>query len=519
MSESGVVIGLDVGTSGVKAAAVDASGRVVKVARRTVTLMTDDTGKAEQSVEEVWRAVGEVLGEIMPDPDPPPEVARVTPSAEIKAICVSGAMHSVVAMDEAGNVIGNATTWADRRYAGIAEELRQRVDVDAMYRRTGCPFSAMYHPARLRWWPPEVKTAGALKRPGLNPRNFRGFAAIKDVIVHRLTGRWCTDASIASATGLMDIRTWRWDEEAMELAGITAEQLPGIVTPTQTVGQTSGGVPVIAGASDGALANVGAAGFDSDATVITLGTSGAVRRIVTAPRFDAQRRTWCYVVERDRWLHGGAINSGGIAVEHAIQLGYGQGEKALKQAHAEAATVAAGCDGLRVLPFIAGERGLIWPPEVKWTIIGQRADHTPAHLVRATMEGVAFCIAVMWGVVRDEGTDGRRDEVGIGSASFPSSLRPLVPSSLPLLTGGVVRSAAWRQIVADVLGIALQPIEAADASAIGAAMLGWRARGVRVTPPLATGDPIVPNPRHHAKYVELFRAFQTSCQQRNWIVS
>lgn len=511
MRETGVVIGLDLGTSGVKAAGMDASGRVVKVARRAVTLMTDETGKAEQSVEEVWKAVGEVLGEIGEGHTsggvPPAQRGSDVRPPEVKAICVGGAMHSVVAMDEAGNVIGNATTWADRRCVKIAEELRHRVDVDAMYRRTGCPFSAMYHPARLRWWEKcrTGSSAGALKRPGLN---LRKYAAIKDVIIYRLTGKWCTDASIASATGLMDIRTWRWDAEAMELAGITEEQLPGVVGPTDVVGTTAGGVPVIAGASDGALANVGAAGFDSDACVITLGTSGAVRRIVTAPRFDAQRRTWCYVVERDRWLHGGAINSGGIAVQHAVQLGYGQGEKALKQAHAEAATVAAGCDGLRVLPFITGERGLIWPPQAKWTVIGQTSQHTPAHLVRATMEGVAFCIAAMWGVVKDEGTEGRRDEVGIGSASFTSSL--------PLLTGGVVRSAAWRQIVADVLGIALQPIEAADASAIGAAMLGWRAMGVRVTPPLATCDPIVPNPRHHAKYVELFRAFQASCQQRGW---
>lgn len=496
MREAGLVIGLDLGTSGVKAAAVDASGRVVRSAQREVTLMTDDAGKAEQSVEEVWEAASAVLGEIGEGHTsggvPPAKRGSDVRPPEVKAICVSGAMHSVVAMDEAGNVIGNATTWADRRCAGIAEELRQRVDVDAMYRRTGCPFSAMYHPARLRWF--AAPGIGAMNRPR------RGkFAAIKDVVIQRLTGRWCTDASIASATGLMDIRTWRWDTEALELAGITAEQLPGVVVPTDVVGTTPSGVPVIAGASDGALANVGSAGFDSDATVITLGTSGAVRRIVDQPCFDDKRRTWCYVVERDRWLRGGAINSGGIAVQHAVQLGYGQGEKALKQAHAEAATVAAGCDGLRVLPFIAGERGLIWPPEVKWTIIGQRADHTPAHLVRATMEGVAFCIAAIYKAV-----------------GVPDLLKQVVPTQCALLTGGVVRSATWRQIVADVLGIALQPIEAADASAIGAAMLGWRAMGVRVTPPLATCGPIVPNPRHHAKYVELFRAFQTSCQMRGW---
>ncbi|MHB1157307.1 MAG: gluconokinase [Phycisphaerales bacterium] len=495
MSEAGVVIGLDLGTSGVKAAAMDASGRVVKVARRTVTLMTDDAGKAEQSVEEVWEAVREVLGEIMPDP-----LKRVTPPPEVKAICVSGAMHSVAAMDEAGNVIGHATTWADRRCAGIAERLREQVDVDAMYRRTGCPFSALYHPARLRWWEEwhTRSSAGGVNPSGL-PRNFRGFAAIKDVVIHRLTGRWCSDASIASATGLMDIRNWRWDAEALELAGITADQLPEIVAPTQTVGQTSGGVPVIAGASDGALANVGAAGFEPGATAITLGTSGAVRRIINQPRFAPRNRTWCYVVERDLWLHGGAINSGGIAVQHAVELGYGQGEKALKQAHAEAATVPAGCDGLMVLPFITGERGLIWPPQAKWTVIGQTSQHTPAHLVRATMEGVAYCIAAMWDVV-----------------GMSDSLKRVTP---PLLTGGVVRSAAWRQIVADVLGIALQPIEAADASAVGAAMLGWRAMGVNVPPPDATSPPIRPDTANHAKYVELFPAFQASCQQRNWIVS
>lgn len=121
------------------------------------------------------------------------------------------------------------------------------------------------------------------------------------------------------------------------------------------------------------------------------------------------------------------------------------------------------------------------------------------------MEGVAYCIATMWEVVMGEDREASSDQSRAAS------------QQLPLLTGGVVRSAAWRQIVADVLGVALQPVEAADASAVGAAIMGWRALGEDVQPLDGGGPVIKPNMANHTRYIELFRGFAASCREGRWM--
>src|SRR5205085_7338377 len=183
-----------------------------------------------------------------------------------------------------------------------------------LYQRTGCPLVSSYHPAKLRWWLEE--------QPGLAARAAR-FVSLKDYVFWRLTGRWATDIGLASTTGLLDIRHFNWDSDALGLAGIGAGRLPGLVRPAAISGEVTAeaakltglraGLPVAAGSSDGGAANLGAGAIHAGQSVVTLGTSGAIRRLVDRPLLDTAARTSCCVLDDGQWIAGGAITNAALA--------------------------------------------------------------------------------------------------------------------------------------------------------------------------------------------------------------
>ncbi len=400
-------------------------------------------GWAEQDVQEVWKGVMESLHAL----------ADQVPVEQFACLSLSGAMHSLLPVDKIGAPLAPAMTWADQRSAGKAAALRARTDAYALYERTGCPLQALYSPAKLRWWVDEAESiAGQAAR----------FVAIKDWILFHLTGSWATEHSLASATGLQDITRLVWDEEALALAGVGTERLPPLVSPlalagkiTQEAASLTGlpaGLPVVAGASDGALANLGAGAAIPGQTVITVGTSGAIRHLVDRPRLDARERTWCYVLAEGRWFAGGAINNAGLAVQWVRERFYPElpGEEGFLKLLAEAAEITPGAQGVILVPYFTGERSPHWDSTARAVLSGLALGHTRAHIARAVLEGVAFCLADVW-----EALD--------VAAGVHEAVR---------LTGGITQSHLWAQIVADVLGVRLVAVEAADASAVGAAMLG-----------------------------------------------
>ncbi|MCX5661579.1 MAG: FGGY family carbohydrate kinase [Planctomycetota bacterium] len=495
MAES-CVIGLDLGTSGLKAVAVDRRGRVVAQAAqpmRTRSTPGDgahDPARVEQSPAALWRATATALR----------EVAAKARAANVAGLCLSGAMHSLLPVDAAGQPLAWSMTWADGRGGLEAKRLKSLVDPAAIRARTGCPLEAIYHPARLRWWLDEAKPIA---------RRASRFVALRDFVSHALTGQWTTDHSLASTTGLLDIRRLDWDAEALALAGVGAERLPallpvggvlGHVTPTaaRATGLPAG-LPVLAGGSDGALASLGAAGARPGGLVLTVGTSGAVRLALDRPRADATGRTWCYVMAPGHWLAGGAINNGGLAVQWICDRFYAHltPQRRFAAMFDEAAGVRPGADGLLVLPYLTGERSPWWRPDAQAALAGVTLGHTRAHLARATLEGVAYCLADV------------RDSLGLRAGPSPSPAR---------LTGGIVHAPTWCQILADVLGMELHASEEADASAMGAVRIAQAALGLTdwaslETPPRRTNVRYRPNPRRNAVYRERLRVFRSMARQ------
>jgi gluconokinase len=479
-----ITIGLDLGTSHCKAVALDSHGHIVAVSQHACTIASPQPGWVEQDAEQVWSAAVRTLK----------EMAALLKSRPPSALCLSSAMHSLLPVNDAGEALAPAMTWADMRAAPQAARLRALPDAAERYLRTGCPLRSIYHPAKLKWLFDE--------RPEIACETAR-FVTIKEYVLHRLTGRWAADYGMASATGLLDIHTLQWDADTLADIGIEDDRLCGLVSPLAAVGDLlpalaplTGmpyGLPVIAGSADGGLANLGSGAALEGHSVVTIGTSGAVRRVVNQPQVDSQARTWCYVLLEGRWYAGGAINNGGLALQWAVERFYPDLEPSAAYARlfADAAQVPAGAEGVIVLPYFAGERSPHWNPQARGVIAGLGQTHTRAHIARAVLEGVAYCLADIWDILSAQ-----------GMLRLPTRL-----------TGRVAHSPVWAQIISDVLGVPLALTEAADASAVGAAMLGQFAMGYagsidELVAQVQPGQVIEPDAARHHIYEEGHQRFK-----------
>jgi gluconokinase len=475
---SPLVIGLDLGTTNCKAVALSQSGRVCAQAVKSYLLHSPNPNWVEQEPEDLWQGVVQVLDQL----------AVQLGDRQIAGLSLSGAMHSLLLVDEAGEPLAPAVIWADQRAAPQARSLRQLADTRALYHRTGCPLQPLYHVSKIRWWSEE--------RPQLF-QHAKRFIALKDWVLYKLTGQWITNIGVTSATGLLNIHDFTWDQGALSLAGIISDFLPALSTPSAVVGEiTTGaffsGVPVIAGSGDGGLANLGVGARSHGQCVISVGTSGAVRLIVNQPWFDLQERTWCYALMEDSWYAGGAINNAGLALQWVREQFYPDvpSYQGYRQIFEDAASVAPGAGGLRLLPYFTGERNPHWNPAAKALMYGLRLEHAREHVARAALEGIAFCLADIWEVLPH--TERREQPVR--------------------LTGGVASAPLFCQLLADVLNVSLVTVAVQDASALGAAMLGHHALGHasldQLSDSVASSKVYDPDLLQHARYVEILEEFQ-----------
>ena len=387
-------------------------------------------------------------------------------------------------------------TWADARATAVYRGLIADTDTHALYRRTGCPVHSTYHLQRLRWWnrvEPEQAQRAHL------------WVGLKDWVLHALTGVWATDLSLASTSGLLNLQSLTWDTGVLRLADVQADQLPPLVSPSAVVGGLTAkaaaatglpaGLPVIAGGSDGAMASLGTGIAMPGQMVITVGTSGAVRKVVGEPWFDPGERTFCYLLidrpEGPLWFIGGAINNGGLTLQWAREKLYPdlEGEAGYEQLAQDAASVPPGAEGVFLLPYFAGERSPHWAPKDKGMLYGLGMAHNRAHFARAAMEGVANCLADVWDAL-------------YGSKTSNEMVR---------VTGGITRTPLWVQILADMLGVPLMALEVTDTSVMGAGLLGMHALGL--TPALAAersagASVYTPDPRRHQLYKQHHREYR-----------
>ncbi|MGZ4187836.1 MAG: gluconokinase [Solirubrobacteraceae bacterium] len=465
-----VVLGVDVGTTAVKVGAFDTLGRELASAVAGYRLYEPHPGFAEQDPDEIVDATLRAIHRTA--------AAARDLGARISGLCVSAAMHGLLALDAADRPLGRLITWADTRAYAEAEWLR--AEHPELHDRTGTPLHPMAPLAKLLW----------LRRH--DPGRFdsaRRWVGVKELILDRLSGEWVIDHSSASGTGLLALATLGWDPAALELAVVTAEQLCTPVAPTTLLrldrhgAQATGlkpALPVVVGASDAALANLGLGAVQPGTLACSIGTSGALRLMVEHAVVDREHRLFCYAFVPGRWLIGGAINNGGSVLEW---LGRTLGETEPERLLAPAAAVPPGSDGLVMLPYLLGERAPHWSTLPRGAYVGLKHSHGRGHLVRAALEGVCQQLALVYDSMRDAGNE-------------PREVRA---------TGGFTRSPLWRQILCDVLGVPIGFAAGEQGTAFGAALLGMAALGAVESVDIAAAtvritDEITPDPQAVSMY-------------------
>ncbi|GAQ64239.1 gluconokinase [Streptomyces scabiei] len=438
-----VVLGVDLGTTATKVVAVDAAYRPVSTVERPAPLRTGRAGEAVHDPAGVLAGVADAVRESA-------ELC-VRRGLTVQGLSFSAALHTLLALDSSGQPLTPALSWADTRAADIARQLRAERG-EPLHRATGTPVHPMAPVAKLAWF--------AAHEPELF-RRADAWCGMKDYVLSRFTGRLVTDLSCASATGLLDIVTTDWHGPALEIAGVPGERLPELVPPTAAFPLLPGpaaalglpaGLPVVAGAGDGPLANL-AVGATAPATAaLSLGTSGALRVVRDRPGVDDRCRVFCYHLADGLWVLGGAVSNAGVVAQWAAESFGGADVADLLK---EAAEVEPGSEGLTALPHLLGERAPWWDPDARGALIGLRRGHGRAHLTRAMIEGVGQQLALV------------RDSVVAAGAPI-TSVRA---------TGGALRSSLWAEIVAAALDMPLEITDDTAGSGFGAALLGWRALG------------------------------------------
>lgn len=258
-------------------------------------------------------------------------------------------------------------------------------------------------------------------------------------------------------------------------------------------------MPVVVGASDGALGNLGVGALTPDTVAMTIGTSGAVRAMVDRPRTDEKERLFCYALTPDHWVVGGAVNNGGIvlrwvrdnlAATDAITAGL-MDQDPYDVLTAIASTIPAGSDGLIFHPYLAGERSPLWNANARGSFFGLGLHHTKAHMIRAVLEGIVYNLYTVLTALEDV--------VG--------------PAKSIQATGGFARSILWRQTLADVFNRTVTVPEVYESSCFGAAVLGLYALGriadlSEVTEMVGESDrhqPIAQNAQRYQTILPLYR--------------
>jgi gluconokinase len=447
-STTPVLLGLDIGTSGVRAAlfnerGVEVDGSSVRINFRGPSLLDSGTISGDILLNQVTEAVDEVLVNIY------------DPATRIELITVSCFWHSLVGVDGAGKATTPVFGWNDLSASAAARQLRSQFKEPDIHTRTGCRFHSSYWPAKLvRLRDEEPVTFDRTQR----------WLSFSEYVSLKLFGESPTSVSMASGTGLLNQRTCEWEDDLLHGLNIDIEKLPRISAPGKTLNQLVdeyalrwpqlSEARLFPAVGDGAANNIGAGCVSKERIALMVGTSGAMRVVYEgAPPEAIPPELWCYRVDRDRVVVGGALSDGGNLYSWIRST-------LLNEFDAESiedgvASLAPDSHGLTVLPFWSGERSTGWHDHATATIHGLTSATQPFEILRAAMEAVAYRFALI-----------------------AQALQLVAPAASIVASGHALSSSAvWVQILADVLGRAIQLSQSDEASTRGAALLALEAAG------------------------------------------
>ena len=485
------ILTIEIGTGAIRVTAFDMNGNLIGSSKGSYPTFHARPDFSEQDPEQIFITMLYILKNFLNEKIHPKKY-------EVVSICFSSAMHSVLPIDKNGVPLGNAIVWSDNRAKKQADELRSSDLGKSLYRATGTPIHAMSPLNKITW----LHTNDSDRFTAT-----KKFLSIKTYIIQQLSGEYVIDYSVASATGMLNIYSLQWEDDALKHAGISKENLADVVpvfySPKKLKKeyQTSLGLSdklrLIIGSSDGCMATLGAGVWGDGKATVTIEESGALRVVGKAVLQDENQRLFNYVLTEGNYVSGGPTNNAGSAFEWYVKQ-FGDFKRAfdledcMENLINDAEKVPAGSEGLLFLPYLQGERAPIWNANARGVYFGLNIKHEQKHFVRATIEGIMYAFYSIGKTLEEH-------------RSFKSLSANGTFASYPL----------WMQIVSDVFNKPVQIAQnsGSDSVAFGGFLLSATELGMYKTLDQAAErvklvDSFHPRPTDHNIYMKHFKIFE-----------
>ncbi|MDX1520872.1 MAG: xylulokinase [Anaerolineae bacterium] len=443
------LIGIDASTTATKAIIIDTRGQVVAAATTEYGFETPRPLWSEQHPDLWWDGTVNSIKQAVAE-------SGIDPAA-VQGVGLTGQMHGLVLLDQAGQVLRPALLWNDQRTGDQCDTIRARLGKEKLIQITGNDALTGFTAPKILWV--------AENEPDI----FAKIAHIllpKDYVRYRLTGDYGTDKAGAAGTLLFDLKQRDWSAEVVEALGIDPAWLPKTHEGPEVTGHLSAaaaqatglkqGTPVVGGGGDQSAQAVGVGAVEPGIIALTLGTSGVVFATTPEPLIEPEGRlhAFCHAVP-NRWhFMGVMLSAAGSLRWYRDMIAPDIGFEALLS---PAAHVPEGSDGLLFLPYLTGERTPHPDPLARGAFVGLTVRHTQAHLTRSVLEGVAFGLHDSFELIK--------------TAGLPKIEQVRV-------SGGGAKSPLWRQILANVFDSELVTVNTTEGAAYGAALLAGVGAGV-----------------------------------------
>jgi gluconokinase len=471
------ILALDVGTSSTRTLLFDATGNTLPnvLAQRPYQLTISNEGEVSVDPDALVAVVDQTIDDVLEMAGP---LAKY-----IGAVAIDTFWHGLMGIDVDNRPLTPLILWEDTRPHDAAVELRKQLDEETIHARTGARFHASYWPAKLRWL--------ATQAPDTFSRVAQ-WLSFGQYLYRHFLGRSVCSLSMASGTGMLNTRARTWDTELMKVLNVRPEQFPplgdlhesvqGLTPEYASAWPALRNVPWFPAIGDGAAACVGSGCASLENWSLTIGTSSAIRVVLPPEQVIPPMGLWLYLIDAKRAVLGGALSEGGNMLywlDSVLTL------PSLADAESLVAALQPDGHGLTILPFISGERSPGWHANARMTISGIQARSSPADLLRAGMEALAYQLAAVYEQVCQALQVGKTAPRIIGSG------------------GALLGSMTLEHIVADTLGVPVYPSLDHEASARGAALLALEAMGILpdvAQVPAHLKPPVKPDVEKHAVY-------------------
>ena len=444
------LLGLDIGTSGVKALLISLEGKIISSKTVSYPLTTPQSGWAEQSPSDWWEATVKVIRETVSN--------NSIDSSQIKGISLSGQMHSSVFLNEKMEVIRPAILWSDTRTSEQCQEIYTKVGgLNQLIHYVSNPALEGFTAPKILW----------LKEN--EPENYQKVKHIllpKDYIRYRLTGELFTEVSDAAGTLLFEVIKKRWSTNLLKKLEINPDLLPPVLNSFDIAGRITKPIaektglkfktPVVAGGADNACGAVGSGIIQEGRVMVSIGSSGVVLAQTDNPQPDQEGRIHLFNHAcPDSWYMMGVMLSAGISYEWLEKKLFNRSLDYTKLDQL-AEEIEPGSEGLIFLPYLYGERTPHNDADARGVYFGISGKHDQRHFTRAVLEGVTFALKDSLELIKDKGVKVKE-------------IRAI---------GGGAKSRVWQQILADILGKEINLLNVEEGPAFGAALIAGVGVGV-----------------------------------------